>query len=222
MRSASQCLARMSVSCHSVSPPSAVRLLIALVLALAAGCGGDKAKLSRLPGDAVVLAFGDSLTYGTGAGESESYPAQLEKLIGRRVVRAGVPGEVTAQALERLPAALDEHAPRLLLLCIGGNDFLRRLGNSQAEANVRAMVQLARSRGVEVLLIGTPEPGITVTPPAFYAGIAKQFAVPYEDAVVGEVLRDSGLKSDPIHPNARGYGVIAARVAERLRKSGAI
>jgi len=192
------------------------------MLALAAGCGGDKAKLSRLPGDAVVLAFGDSLTYGTGAGESESYPAQLEKLIGRRVVRAGVPGEVTAQALERLPAALDEHAPRLLLLCIGGNDFLRRLGNSQAEANVRAMVQLARSRGVEVLLIGTPEPGITVTPPAFYAGIAKQFAVPYEDAVVGEVLRDSGLKSDPIHPNARGYGVIAARVAERLRKSGAI
>jgi len=222
MRSASQCLARMSVSCHSVSSPSAVRLLIALVLALAAGCGGDKAKLSRLPGDAVVLAFGDSLTYGTGAGESESYPAQLEKLIGRRVVRAGVPGEVTAQALERLPAALEEHAPRLLLLCIGGNDFLRRLGNSQAEANVRAMVQLARSRGVEVLLIGTPEPGITVTPPAFYAGIAKQFAVPYEDAVIGEVLRDGGLKSDPIHPNARGYGVIAARVAERLRKSGAI
>jgi lysophospholipase L1-like esterase len=192
-----------------------------LLVALAAGCG-DKARLSRLPGDAVVLAFGDSLTYGTGAGEGESYPAQLEKLIGRRVARAGVPGEVTAQALARLPSALDEHAPRLLLLCIGGNDFLRRLGNGQAETNVREMVKLARSRGIEVLLIGTPEPGFTVTPPAFYAGIAKQFAVPYEEAVIGEVLRDNGLKSDPIHPNARGYGVIAERIAERLRKSGAI
>jgi lysophospholipase L1-like esterase len=200
---------------------SVSRLILVLVFALAAGCG-DKAKLSRLPGDAVVLAFGDSLTYGTGAAESESYPAQLEKLIGRRVVRAGVPGEVTAQALARLPAALDEHSPRLLLLCIGGNDFLRRLGNSQAEANVREMVRLARSRGVEVLLIGTPEPGISVTPPAFYAGIAKQFTLPYEESAVGEVLRDSSLKSDPIHPNAQGYGVIAGRLAERLRKSGAI
>jgi lysophospholipase L1-like esterase len=200
---------------------SVSRLILVLVVALAAGCG-DKAKLSRLPGDAVVLAFGDSLTYGTGAAESDSYPVQLEKLIGRRVVRAGVPGEVTSQALARLPAALDEHSPRLLLLCIGGNDFLRRLGNSQAEANVREMVKLARSRGVEVLLIGTPEPGITLTPPAFYAGIAKQFTLPYEESAVGEVLRDSGLKSDPIHPNAQGYGVIAGRLAERLRKSGAI
>jgi acyl-CoA thioesterase-1 len=200
---------------------SVSRLILVLVVAFAAGCG-DKAKLSRLPGDAVVLAFGDSLTYGTGAAESESYPVQLEKLIGRRVVGAGVPGEVTAQALARLPSALDEHSPRLLLLCIGGNDFLRRLGNSQAEANVREMVKLARSRGVEVLLIGTPEPGISVTPPAFYAGIAKQFTLPYEESVVGEVLRDSGLKSDPIHPNAQGYGVIAGRLAERLRKSGAI
>src|SRR5499426_3781311 len=150
---------------------SVCRLFVVLCVALAAGCGGDKAKLSPLPGDAVVLAFGDSLTYGTGAAESESYPAQLEQIIGRRVVRAGVPGEVTAQALARLPAALDEHSPRLLLLCIGGNDFLRRMGNQQAEQNVHAMVKLARSRGVDVLLIGTPEPGLVVSPPGFYARI---------------------------------------------------
>jgi acyl-CoA thioesterase-1 len=205
----------------SVSRLSAVRLFLVLLVALAAGCG-QKAELPRLADDAVVLAFGDSLTFGTGASENESYPAQLEKLIGRRVARAGVPGEVTAQALARLPSALDEHAPRLLLLCIGGNDFLRRVGNAQAEANVREMVRLARSRGVEVLLIGTPEPGISVTPPAFYAGIAKQFALPYEESVIGDVLRDASLKSDPIHPNALGYGVIAGRIADRLRKSGAI
>ena len=200
---------------------SVFRLFLVLVIAVAAGCG-DKPKLSRLPGEAVLLAFGDSLTFGTGAAEHESYPAQLEKRVGRRVVRAGVPGEVTAQALARLPSALDEHAPRLLLLCIGGNDFLRRLGNRQAEANVRAMVKLARTRGIEVLLIGTPEPGFSVTPPAFYAGIAKEFAVPYEDAAIAQVLKDASLKSDPIHPNAQGYGVIAERIAERLRKSGAI
>jgi len=194
--------------------------VIALVL-LFAGCS-DRSKLERLPADAIVLAFGDSLTFGTGANEEESYPAQLEQLIGRRVVRAGVPGETTSQALARLPGALEQHAPRLLLLCIGGNDFLRRLGNPQAERNVRAMVELAMSRGVAVLLIGAPEPGFTVSPPAFYAGIAKQFTLPYEDAVIGEVLRDSSLKSDAVHPNARGYRVIAERLAERLKASGAI
>ena len=137
--------------------PSALRLAAAILALALAGCG-ERPRLEHLASDAVVLAFGDSLTYGTGAVEDESYPAQLERLIGRRVVRAGVPGEVTAQALERLPRALDEHSPRLMLLCIGGNDFLQRLGTAQAEANVRAMVKLARSRGVDVLLIGTRNP----------------------------------------------------------------
>jgi lysophospholipase L1-like esterase len=201
----------------------ALRWTVVCLLALLpiAGCG-ERPRLERLAGDAVVLAFGDSLTFGTGANEDESYPAQLEKLIGRRVVRAGVPGEVTAQALARLPGVLDEHAPRLLLLCIGGNDFLRRLGNQQAAANVREMVKLARGRGVAVMLIGTPEPGFTVTPPAFYSSIAKEFRLPYDAGIIGEVLKDRTLKADPIHPNARGYRLIAERLAEQLKESGAL
>lgn len=193
-----------------------------LALGLAGGGCSKPPRLAPLSGDAVVLAFGDSLTYGTGAAEPESYPAQLETLIGRRVVRAGVPGEVTAGALARLPEALDEHAPRLLLLCIGGNDFLRRLGNAQAEANVRAMVKLARSRGIDVLLIGTPEPGLAVSPPPFFAAIAEEFQLPYEGGAVAEVLKDASLKSDPVHPNAQGYRLIAERLAGALKKSGAL
>lgn len=157
-----------------------ILVLAALAASLTAGCG-KAPKLAPLPSDAIVLAFGDSLT-----------------------------------------GALDESAPRLLLLCIGGNDFLRRLGNQQAEANVRAMVRLAKARGVQVLLIGTPEPGLLVSPPDFYGRIAKEFALPYQESVIAEVLRDSSLKSDQIHPNARGYRVIAERLAADLRKSGAI
>jgi len=195
-------------------------LLVVLAL-LAAGCG-EKAKLTPLAPDAVLLAFGDSLTYGTGASDSESYPAQLEKLIGRRVVREGVPGEVSASGLARLPAALDEHRPRLLLLCHGGNDFLRRLPKEKAADNLRAMIRLAKARGIEVLLIGTPEPGLTVTPAAFYSEIAKEFAIPYEGDVLGKILKDGSLKSDQIHPNAQGYRVMAERVAELLKRAGAI
>jgi acyl-CoA thioesterase I len=197
-----------------------IAALLAVVFNLSA-CG-ESPKLGRLPSDAVILAFGDSLTYGTGASEAESYPAQLEQLVGRKVIRAGVPGEVTKAALDRLPGALDEHSPRLLLLCIGGNDFLRRLGNRQAEDNVREMVKLAKSRGIEVFLIGTPEPGLSVSPPGFYAVIAKEYQLPYEQSVIADVLKDGALKADPIHPNARGYRIIAERLAATLKKSGAI
>jgi lysophospholipase L1-like esterase len=197
------------------------RALLFACAALTAGCG-DAPKLAPLAPDAVVLAFGDSITYGTGASESDSYPAQLERLIGRVVVRAGVPGEVSAQALARLPDALEEHQPRLLVLCIGGNDFLRNLGKAQVAANVQTMVAVARQRGIDVVLIGTPEKGLTVTPPSFYAEIAEQLGIPYEGKVIGEILRNSELKSDPIHPNARGYRLIAERVAELLKDAGAL
>lgn len=198
-----------------------LRALPLVLAALAAACG-DSARLAPLAPDAVVLAFGDSLTFGTGASEAQSYPAQLESIIGRRVVRAGVPGEVSAQALARLPEALEAHRPQLLILCIGGNDFLRNLGKSQVEANVRRMIFLAQERGAGVLLIGTPEKGLLLKPPGFYADLARQAGVPYEGEVIGEILRKSELKSDPIHPNAQGYRLIAERVAERLRKAGAI
>lgn len=197
------------------------RAFLALCAALLAACG-EAPKLAPLATDAVVLAFGDSITYGTGAAAAESYPAQLERLIGRTVTNAGVPGEVSARALRRLPSTLDEHRPQLLVLCIGGNDFLRNLGKEQVAANVQTMVAVARQRGVDVVLIGTPQKGFTVTPPAFYADIAEQLGIPYEGDVIGEILRDSTLKSDPIHPNARGYRLIAERVAALLKSSGAL
>jgi lysophospholipase L1-like esterase len=202
----------------------AVRSIAALLAALAlllSGCG-QPAKLARLPADAVLLAFGDSLTYGTGANEDESYPAQLARLTGRRVVREGVPGEVSEAGLARLAAALDEHRPRLLLLCHGGNDILRRLPREKAAENVRAMIRLARARGVEVLLIGTPEPGITVPTAAFYGEIAKEFRIPYEGDILSTILRDSSLKADQVHPNAKGYLLMAERVRDLLKKAGAI
>jgi lysophospholipase L1-like esterase len=138
------------------------------------------------------------------------------------VVREGVPGEVSATGLARLPGALDEYRPRLLVLCHGGNDFLRRLPKSEAAANVRAMVRLAQSRGVDVVLIGTPEFGLLLSPPDFYAEIAKEFRIPYEGDVLSAILRDSNLKSDAVHPNAAGYRLMAERVYALLKKSGAV
>jgi lysophospholipase L1-like esterase len=201
----------------------ALRVCCVLLLVFAiAGCGRSTPKLSKLPADAVVLAFGDSLTFGTGAQSEASYPAVLGKLIGRKVWNEGVPGEVSATGLERLPSALEYYQPRLLILCHGGNDFLQKLGDARAAENLRAMVRLARQKGVDVVLIAVPKPGLLPTPPDFYAEVAKEFGLPYEDTALKSILRDNEFKSDLAHPNARGYAKLAESVAAVLKKSGAL
>jgi lysophospholipase L1-like esterase len=189
---------------------------------LLAACGERPPPLPRLEPNAVVLAFGDSLTHGTGAAQSESYPAVLERLIGRKVVSAGVPGEVSATGLDRLPEVLEQTQPKLVILCHGGNDFLRKLPEAQPAANVRAMVKLARDKGVDVVLVGVPRLGLTGSPAGFYADIAREFRIPYEGGVLQSVLTDNELKSDWVHPNAKGYARIAQSLADLLKRAKAI
>jgi acyl-CoA thioesterase-1 len=193
-----------------------------LALALLAACSGGQPKLARLAPDAVVLAFGDSLTFGQGANPGESYPARLEALIGRKVVSSGVPGETSAEGLARLPAALDEARPQLVILCEGGNDFLRKLDEAQAADNLRAMVRLAKSRGAEVVLIAVPKPGLLPSPADFYAAVAKEFGVPHEETALRKILTDNALKSDLVHPNAAGYAKLAEAIAALLKQTGAV
>jgi len=208
------------------SPGELLRRLRSLVLILAAAVAlaacSEKPVLPRLSAGDVVLAFGDSLTFGTGAAEDESYPAVLAKLIGRNVVREGVPGELTAQGLERLPAALDRHKPKILLLCLGGNDMLRKVDDERITANLREMVKIAKSRGVAVVLLGVPRPALFGGPAKLYGELAKELGLVYEGEVINDVLRSPGLKADPIHPNAQGYRKIAEAVAALLRKAGAL
>ena len=196
-------------------------LTIILLVAILTGCGKGPQLATLGPSD-VVLAFGDSLTFGIGASPAESYPAQLQTLINRKVVNAGVPGEVSADGLARLPAALEDAQPKLLLLCHGGNDFLRKQSETEAAANVRAMIKLAKDKGISVILIATPKPGLSISPPDFYAEIAKEFAIPFNDDALKTILRDNALKSDLVHPNAKGYAQIAETVAKLLKKAGAV
>ena len=199
------------------------RVVAALVLLLAlAGCGPKTPRLPALAPGAVVLAFGDSLTFGTGAIPEESYPAELSRLIGRTVINAGVPGEVSADGLTRLPALLDAHRPALLVLCHGGNDFLRRLDESATAQNLRGMVRLARSRGIAVVLVGVPRAELGLSVPPFYAELASAEKLPVETGIVGAIERDRALKSDSIHPNAAGYRRLAETLAGLLRAAGAI
>lgn len=198
------------------------RFLLFTLLLLAAACRPAAEPLAPLPADGVVLAFGDSLTFGTGAATGEGYPEVLAGLIGRTVVNAGVPGEVSAEGAARLPELLDRHRPALLVLCHGGNDLLRRLGEEQLRDNLRKMVGLARERGIGVLLVGVPSLGLTLTVPPLYPEVAREFKIPYEGKALHKIEGDRALKADPIHPNAAGYRRLAEAVAAQLRTSGAL
>ncbi|MCA1924895.1 MAG: arylesterase [Thiobacillus sp.] len=201
---------------------AAARPWLALfVLLLLAGCDRSPA-LPRLNPHDVIVAFGDSLTHGTGAAPETAYPAVLAGLTGRTVINAGVPGETTAEGLARLPGVLAEHKPRLVLLCLGGNDMLRRIPAAETETNLRLLVRTIRASGAELVLIGVPEPKVFGGAAPLYARLADELGVPLENTIFDKVLKDSRLKSDPIHANADGYRVVAERLAEFLRESGAL
>jgi lysophospholipase L1-like esterase len=197
-------------------------LVVALSLSALAACSAAPPPLPRLGADDVVLAFGDSITHGTGARPEDSYPEILAKLIGRRVVRAGVPGEATANGVLRLPDLLDEVKPKILVLCMGGNDMLRKVEPVTIEANLRSMVRMARDRGIAVVLIAVPKPALFGGNAAFYKDIAKENDLPLEGDILKGVLFDNEFKADPIHPNAKGYRRIAEAIAELLRRAGAV
>ena len=178
--------------------------------------------MSALTTDATILAFGDSLTKGTGAASDQSYPAILSRLSGITVVNAGMPGELSSDGLQRLPNVLQTTQPQLMILCHGGNDMLRKKDLQAAARNIESMIALAQAQNVEVLLIGVPRPGLFLGTADMYLAIAAHSGIPAENDVLSDIISDPSLKSDPIHPNGKGYQRMAEAVLSLLQDTGAL
>lgn len=178
--------------------------------------------LQPLSGSATILAFGDSLTAGNGASEQGSYPAQLSRLINRSVINAGISGEESNAGRQRLAALLEQYRPELLILCHGGNDLLRKRPVVQLEDNLKAMISMAQQRGIQVLLLGVPSPGIFLSGNEVYENVARDTGVELIPDLIADVLSKPALKSDTVHPNEAGYTEIAGTIAGELKKLGAI
>jgi lysophospholipase L1-like esterase len=193
-----------------------------ILLIFLTACSASQQQLAPLPDDAVILAFGDSITYGTGANKSESYPAVLEISVNRKVINAGVPGELSMQGLRRLPKLLDKYHPDLLILCHGGNDILQKEDLAEAEANIRQMIILANNRNIPVILLGVPKPGLFLKDAELYNSIAENTEVTFIPNLIAKILSDAAMKSDPVHPNNTGYSKMASVLAGTLKNSGAL
>jgi len=197
-------------------------ILILFGCLLSAGCWGEPPRLKPLAQESVILAFGDSLTFGTGAETGQSYPEILQKITGRRVVRSGVPGEETGAGLKRLPPVLGDVKPDLVILCHGGNDLLRRRDPRRTAENLKTMIGMIRERGGQVVLLGVPAPGIGLRTAPLYETVAEETKVSYLSDVLTDILASGDLKADYIHPNGRGYARMASAIADFLVQAGAL
>lgn len=195
---------------------------IALVVLLAAACSGPP-PLEPLADDARILAFGDSLTHGTGAGDGANYPAVLERLSGREVIESGVPGELSAEGRQRLPGVLDAVDPDLVILLHGGNDILRGKDLEATRHNLMAMVDSARERGIPVVLVGVPARELFFRSTAdLYYTVAERRGLPLEADIMETIIDSPELRSDSVHPNADGYQRLAQALHDLLVRAGAL
>jgi len=198
---------------------TARHLLFFSLLVFCAGCSKQQPGIRTLSESSVIVAFGDSLTFGFGAGKEESYPVLLSKMLKCRVINAGVSGEVTSSGLRRLPAVLKKARPDLVILCHGGNDMLRKQSQDATIENLSAMISLCQNAGSDVILLGVPRPALILRSAPFYRELATKHNIPLESDSISRILSDSSLKSDQIHPNARGYKQLAEALAALIRKS---
>lgn len=207
---------------HQVRSPGYV---IWLLVALHAACASPP-RYSALPAGTSVLAFGDSVTHGTGAGPGQDYPSLLGAISGWDVHNYGVPGDTSAGAKARLEGALDETRPALVIVEIGGNDFLRRTPEAEVKANIRGILQIVKQAGIPVVLVATPRFSLagaafgSLPDAELYAQLAQEDDVPLVPNVFAAVLSDPSLKSDAIHPNAEGYKHMTEGIAAALRALG--
>ncbi len=160
-----------------------------------------------------IVAFGDSLTAGYGASGGEDYPSRVASRLGISIVNAGVSGDTTDGALQRLDDDVLAANPRIVIVGLGGNDFLRGAPLSATEANLRRVVREIQGAGAMVVLLGFRFPSLSADYESMYERVAEEEKCLLIPDLLDGILSDPRLKSDEIHPNAKGYDVMAERVA---------
>lgn len=201
-------------------------LAVLAALALLQACGKRQGSAKAVAPGATVLALGDSLTSGEGASPDEAYPVVLQELTRWQVVNGGVSGDTSAQALARLPELLQAHRPALVIVSIGGNDFLRQMSAGKTKDHIRAICRQCTEAGAQVMLVAIPGASLlTASTGRFadhplYAELASELQLPLHAGGWSSVLSDASLRADQIHANAGGYRQFAQGLAAQLRKTG--
>ncbi len=198
-----------------------LKLLFIYSLVLICSCTSET-DLPPLLQDDVIVSFGDSLTYGIGTNPENSYPSQLQKMLLQKVINSGISGEDSSESLLRIHSVLEMYRPALVIICIGGNDFLRKRNREQVSSNIGKLVEIIKDSGANVLLIAVPEPSLFLSASPIYAQLAEKHKVLLIEESLSDYLSDNALKSDGIHLNSAGYKLLAEAVLQALIESGLV
>lgn len=166
----------------------------------------------------VVVAFGDSLTAGYGVAAPENYPSRLSTLTGVPIENAGVSGDTTGAALARLERDVLSREPRLVIVGLGGNDYLRGVAIATTEENLRSIVRQIQGSGAMVMLLGFSFPSLTADYAGMYERVAEEEGCLFVPRVLKGILTKDELKVDAVHPNARGYEIMTGRLEKPFTK----
>jgi acyl-CoA thioesterase I len=161
------------------------------------------------------VAFGDSLTEGYGASERHDYPTVLSRKLGLKIVNMGKAGETTADGLKRVGQAA-ELRPRVVLLCMGGNDVLQKVPREEMFNNLSALIGRFHQEGSFVVLIGLRSATLWDKNHQFFKAFAQKKRVFYVRDILEGIFPKPVYMSDAVHPNDEGYALIAERLAKEL------
>jgi lysophospholipase L1-like esterase len=165
-----------------------------------------------------IICFGDSLTYGTGAGPGMNYPSQLSKMISKPVINAGVPGDTTAGALQRLEEDVLSKSPDIVLITLGGNDLKNGVSKKTAFANLRSIVTSIQNIGGRVIIGGLKFPLRDRGYGQGYAELAEETGADLIPDIFEGIMGNQKLMSDPIHPNDEGYKRMAQKFLDAVMR----
>lgn len=170
------------------------------------------------PRDKVVIAFGDSLTVGYGVPPGKNFVAYLSERIKIPIINAGRSGDTTADALIRLQDDVLDKNPDIVLILLGGNDYLKGYSHEAVRENVQVMVKEIQETGAKVILVSLSRK----VAPNFDLVLEKiawdnEVAAFVPDVLDGIISRKD-LRFDDIHPNDRGHEIIAQKILPALAK----
>ena len=164
-----------------------------------------------------IVCLGDSLTAGEGAERGKDYPSRLAAALKVPVVNSGVSGDTTEEALKRLERDVLDQDPLLVVVILGGNDFLQHLPNQKTFGNLETIIQRIQARGAMVVLASVQGGLFGDVYRKDYKRLAKQYRTAFIPNILDGIISDPSLKSDMIHPNAAGYQKMADRILKMIQ-----